>query len=723
MKRMLCVAMSLFCSLSLFGQKQITLEDIWSKGTFYYKGIYEIQSRNDGEHYCVLEKDGIAEYNYKNGERIGYRLKISDLSGSDKESLSNLSEYVFSKDENRLLLTTDAEYIYRRSYVANYFVYDLRDKKLSPLSNHGKQQLADFSPDGSKVAFVRDNNLFIKDLVTGEEKQITHDGQRNAIINGSTDWVYEEEFAIAKGFYWNATSDKIAYYKFDESKVKEAGMTIWGDLYPREYTFKYPKAGEDNSIVRIFVYDLKNNTHTPMDIGQETDIYIPRIQWTNSASDLCIHRLNRLQNHYELLLADANTGKSRLMYDETAKCYIEQPEEVAFLQDNEHFIMRSERSGYMHLQKVNMKNGSVKPITEGNFEVTDINYIDEKNKTIYYTSTESAPYNRDLYKIGFNGKKKQRLSGELGTYTAYFSANGEYYISSYSNAQRPPLYTINNKDGKVLKVLQDNRQTIERIRQYGEEHKEISSFVTERGDTLNYWIIKPSNMEKGRKYPILLFVYGGPGSQEVLNSCSRWSDYFWFRMLAQHGYVVVCVDNRGTGGRGEDFKKCTYLELGKLETEDQISAAKYFGSLDFIDASRIGIFGWSYGGYMSTLCITKGCDYFKTAIAVAPVTNWRYYDNIYTERFMRRPQENADGYDLNSPISHVEKLKGNYLLVHGSADDNVHLQNSMDLVSALVDADKPFDMFIYPNKNHSIYGGYTRLHLYRKMTDFLLKNL
>lgn len=723
MKRMLCLAVGALLSLALFAQKQITLEDIWQKGTFSYKGIYDIQSRKDGKHYCVLEKEGIAEYAYKTGEKTRYLLQFSEPPFSNNSSLSRVREYILSKDETRVLLTSNVEYIYRHSFVADYFVYDLKQKKLFALSDKGRQRLAEFSPDGSKVAFVRDNDLFIKDLDSGNEIQITNDGKRNAIINGATDWVYEEEFAIAKGFFWNSTSDKIAYYKFDESKVKEAQMTMWGTLYPQEYAFKYPKAGENNSVVSVFVYDMNTNKHIPMDIGQEKDIYIPRLQWTNSPSKLCIHRLNRLQNHYELLLTDANTGESRLMYEETNKYYIEQPEDVNFLEDNEHFIMRSERSGYMHLQKVNIQSGAVDPITVGNFEVTDINYVDEKEKVVYYTSTESAPYNRDLYKIDFKGKRKQRLSGDLGTYTAYFSANGEYYISSYSNALRPPLYTINSKAGKVLHVLQDNQDVIERIKQYGTEHKEISSFVTERGDSLNYWIIKPGSMETGKQYPLLMYVYGGPGSQEVLNSGSRWSDYFWFRMLAQQGYVVACVDNRGTGARGEEFKKCTYLELGKLETEDQIAAAKYFGTLDFVDASRIGIFGWSYGGYMSTLCITKGCDYFKTAIAVAPVTNWRYYDNIYTERFMRRPQENADGYDLNSPISHVDKLKGNYLLIHGSADDNVHLQNSMDLVSALVNANKPFDMFVYPNKNHSIYGGYTRLHLYRKMTDFLLKNL
>jgi dipeptidyl-peptidase-4 len=372
---------------------------------------------------------------------------------------------------------------------------------------------------------------------------------------------------------------------------------------------------------------------------------------------------------------------------------------------------------------VSLKDKSIKPITKGGYDVADICFVDEKAKKIYFTAAQSQAYNRELFSITFDGKKQTKLSKQEGTYTADFSATGKYYIGSYSDANTPSVYSVNNSKGEPLVTLEDNAKLKATLKEYGDEHKEFGKFKTENGDELNYWIITPATMENGKQYPVLFYVYGGPGSQEVLNSYSRPYDYIWFRMLAQQGYVVACVDGRGTGYRGEKFKKCTYMNLGDLETQDQIEAAKYFGSLPYIDKTRIGIFGWSYGGYMSSLCITKGAEYFKTAIAVAPVTTWRYYDNIYTERYMRTPQVNADGYDRNSPINHAERLKGNFLLIHGTGDDNVHFQNSMDFTNALIKANKQFEEFFYPNRNHGIYGGNTRLHLYRMMTDFLKRKL
>lgn len=715
MKRIITLLLALFVASTSFAQQSITLEDIWVKGTFRGKGIAGIRSMNDGKHYCILTQNAIEKYDYANASKVGEVVNFSEL-----DLNGYVVDYQFSADESKVLLILNPEMIYRHSYLANVFVYDIASKKLTSVAEQ-KIRLAELSPNSQKVAYVQDNNIFIFDIASMQTKQITTDGEFNYIINGTTDWVYEEEFAITKGFFWSNDSEKIAYYKFDESKVKQFSMTIYGDLYPMEYVYKYPKAGEDNSVVEIFVYDLKNDKTNHIDMGLNKDIYLPRLQWTPN-DEVFIHKLNRHQNQYELFIASTNDFKPKKIYEERNQYYIEQVEDVVFLNDKKHFILKSERNGYMNLYKIGIYDRQIDPITQEKYDIDQICYINPKTEEIFYTAAQSEAYNRELLVVD---KKKniKKLSGETGTYSADFSANGEYYISTFSNTDTPVQYTINNNKGKVLIVLEDNKEQKEVLAQYGAERKEFGKFKTSQGHELNYWVIKPANMEAGKKYPLLFYVYGGPGSQEVLNSQSRFSDYMWFRMLAQKGYVVACVDGRGTGMRGEEFKKCTYMELGKYETEDQIEAAKYFGSLDFIDKERIGIFGWSYGGYMSTLCITKGADYYKSAIAVAPVTTWRYYDNVYTERFMRTPQENPKGYDDNSPINHVEKLKGNYLLVHGTADDNVHFQNAVDLMTALIKANKQFEQFSYPNKNHSIYGGNTRYHLYTLMTDFILRKL
>lgn len=715
MKKILTLLLALLIGGVASSQQEITLEDIWAKGTFRGKGIDGIRSMKDGKHYCILTQNAIEKYDYANASKVGEVVNFSEL-----DLNGYVVDYQFSADESKVLLILNPEMIYRHSYLANVFVYDIASKKLTSVAEQ-KIRLAELSPNSQKVAYVQDNNIFIFDIASMQTKQITTDGEFNYIINGTTDWVYEEEFAITKGFFWSNDSEKIAYYKFDESKVKQFSMTIYGDLYPEEYVYKYPKAGEDNSVVEIYVYDLKNDKTNHIDMGMNKDIYLPRLQWTPN-DEVFIHKLNRHQNQYELFIASTTDFKPKKVYEERNQYYIEQVEDVVFLNDKKHFILKSERNGYMNLYKIGIYDRSIDPITQEKYDIDQICYINPKTEEIFYTAAQSEAYNRELLVVD---KKKniKKLSGETGTYSADFSANGEYYISTFSNTDTPVQYTINNNKGKVLIVLEDNKEQKEVLAQYGAERKEFGKFKTSQGHELNYWVIKPANMEAGKKYPLLFYVYGGPGSQEVLNSQSRFSDYMWFRMLAQKGYVVACVDGRGTGMRGEEFKKCTYMELGKYETEDQIEAAKYFGSLDFIDKERIGIFGWSYGGYMSTLCITKGADYYKSAIAVAPVTTWRYYDNVYTERFMRTPQENPKGYDDNSPINHVEKLKGNYLLVHGTADDNVHFQNAVDLMTALIKANKQFEQFSYPNKNHSIYGGNTRYHLYTLMTDFILRKL
>lgn len=723
MKKILTLTLCVLLGYTSFSQKQITLEDIWAKPTFRAKGINEIRSMNNGENYCVLTKESIEKYNYTSKDKIGDILEFSQLNFGNDNEKNIVADYNFSQDEKKILLSLNPEYIYRHSYLADYYIYNIETKELFPLSKNGKQRLAEFSPNAEMVAFVRDNNIFVVDLKTKVEKQITKDGKFNEIINGTTDWVYEEEFGITKGFFWNTSSSEIAYYRFDESRVKEFSFTIWGELYTQEYKYKYPKAGEDNSIVDVNVYDLNKDTHKMIDLGSDKDYYLPRMQWTNKENELVIHKLNRLQNHYEVYLVNTNNFEKKTIYTETNKCYIDEPSDFYFLKDNENFILKSEKSGYWNIYMVSLKDGKVKPITNNNYDIESISFIDEKEKKIYYTAAKSSPINRELLVIGLNGKGEKQLSKQEGTYSADFSKTGKYYISNYSDANTPSIYTVNNQKGEEIIVLEDNTQLRDRIKEYGDEKKEFSSFKTSEGIYINYWIIKPSNMEKGKKYPVLFFVYSGPSSQEVLNSQRRNIDTYWYKMLAQKGYITICVDPRGTGMRGEAFRKATYLQLGKYESDDIIEAAKYFGSLDYIDKNRIGIFGWSYGGYMSSICITKGADVFSSAIAVAPVTNWRYYDNIYTERFMRTPQENGTNYDINSPINFVDKLKGNYLLIHGTADDNVHFQNAIDMSTALINANKQFEQFSYPNKNHGIYGGNTRLHLYTLMTDFILRKL
>lgn len=723
MKKILTLTLCALLGYTSFSQKQITLEDIWAKPTFRAKGINEIRSMNNGENYCVLTKESIEKYNYTSKDKIGDILEFSQLNFGNDNEKNIVADYNFSQDEKKILLSLNPEYIYRHSYLADYYIYNIETKELFPLSKNGKQRLAEFSPNAEMVAFVRDNNIFVVDLKTKVEKQITKDGKFNEIINGTTDWVYEEEFGITKGFFWNTSSSEIAYYRFDESRVKEFSFTIWGELYTQEYKYKYPKAGEDNSIVDVNVYDLNKDTHKMIDLGSDKDYYLPRMQWTNKENELVIHKLNRLQNHYEVYLVNTNNFEKKTIYTETNKCYIDEPSDFYFLKDNENFILKSEKSGYWNIYMVSLKDGKVKPITNNNYDIESISFIDEKEKKIYYTAAKSSPINRELLVIGLNGKGEKQLSKQEGTYSADFSKTGKYYISNYSDANTPSIYTVNNQKGEEIIVLEDNTQLRDRIKEYGDEKKEFSSFKTSEGIYINYWIIKPSNMEKGKKYPVLFFVYSGPSSQEVLNSQRRNIDTYWYKMLAQKGYITICVDPRGTGMRGEAFRKATYLQLGKYESDDIIEAAKYFGSLDYIDKNRIGIFGWSYGGYMSSICITKGADVFSSAIAVAPVTNWRYYDNIYTERFMRTPQENGTNYDINSPINFVDKLKGNYLLIHGTADDNVHFQNAIDMSTALINANKQFEQFSYPNKNHGIYGGNTRLHLYTLMTDFILRKL
>ena len=709
-----------FLAQCVFAQeKMIQLEDIWASRTFSPEWVWGINSMNDGVHYSSLNYGEnnvyITQYSYETGDSISTIVDSKDLDGI------SFSDYSFSEDEKKVLLPTETESIYRYSTRSNYYVYD-RETKIAEELSEGKQRLAQFSPDASKVAFVKENNIFIKDIINNTELQVTFDGEINKIINGATDWVYEEEFAFDNGMQWNASGNKIAYYRFDEEKVPEFSMDLFTDLYPSQSQFKYPKAGETNSTIELFIYDLDSNKTTKANINTEEEFYIPRIKWTLDENVLSVQRMNRHQNQLDFILVDAKDGSSQTIFTENDAAYIDVTDNLTFLNDGKYFIWTSEKSGYNHIYLYNLKGKQVRQITKGNYDVTDFYGIDESNNTVYFASSERSPMHRDVYAIQLNGKNKKTLTNKIGTNSATFSTNYKYFINQYSNANTPYYFSLYDAKGNEVRILKDNSNLKNSLAEYALSQKEFFNFKTTEGIDLNGWMMKPHNFDETKQYPVFMYLYGGPGSQQVTDSWGG-SNFLWYQMLTQQGYIVACVDNRGTGARGSEFKKCTYQQLGKLETEDQIEANRYLANLTYVDGSRIGIFGWSYGGYMSSLCLLKGADEFKMAIAVAPVTNWRYYDSIYTERYMRTPQENASGYDDNSPINHVEKLKGKYLLVHGSADDNVHYQNTMEMTNALVNANKQFDLFIYPNKNHGIYGGYTRLHLFTKMTNFIKENL
>jgi dipeptidyl-peptidase-4 len=722
----------LFFVLPVGAQQNLTNALIWSGGEFSGEFVGGLNSMNDGLHYTATEQSDafgtrIVKYSYVTGTEVGVIATALDIFGDATKSFDG---YEFNSDEQYLLIQTESESIYRYSFLANYYLYHIPSKKTIPLTDFkkGKQMLAEVSPDGKHVAFVRDNNLFVVEIASMLETQVTRDGMKNKVINGATDWVYEEEFALVKGFEWSPAGNRIAYLRFDESNVREFSMDIFGELYPEQQRFKYPKAGEANSIVSLYIYDLGLGQSRKVDMGSNTDQYIPRIEWTKNNDQLCAMRMNRHQNKLEFLLTDLmakslNTVPTKVIYTEQSDTYIDVSDALTFLADGS-FIWLSERDGYNHLYQFDAAGAVKKQITKGAWDVIDFYGVDETALSAYYTSSSVSATEQHVYSVNF---KKQptapvRMSLQKGTNSAEFSKGFKYYILMHSDANTPTDFSLFDSKGKLIRVLKDNASLKERMLKYNMTKKEFFTFKNSVGVDLNCWMMKPSNFDPSKKYPVLVAIYGGPGSNTVTDAWGG-RGYIWHQLLCQQGYIVVSCDPRGTQYRGREFKHSTYMNLGKLETEDFIDFAKYLGSQSYVDAGRIGIQGWSFGGYMTSLCMTKGADYYKAGIAVAPVTNWKYYDSIYTERFMRTPQENSGGYENNSPINFVKALKGKFFLVHGSADDNVHYQNSMDMVTALVAANKQFDMFIYPNKNHGISGGNTRLHLYTRMTQFLTDNL
>jgi dipeptidyl-peptidase-4 len=697
--------------------KEITLDKIWN-GTFSAERMNALNSMN-GDFYSLLNRDRktgattVDKYSYATLEKVA-----TIVSSENLEDLNSFSSYSFNNDETKIILGTNFKKIFRRSFSGTFYAFDIASKNLTLIGKDIQEPI--FSPDNKKVAFAKENNIYIKDFSKNTTTQITKDGKINHIINGITDWVYEEEFGFVRAFEWSNDSKYLAFLRFDETDVPTFSMDIVGNqLYPNQQVFKYPKAGEKNADVTLHMYNVSSNTSQNITLGDYE--YIPRIKWSNNDAVLVATTLNRHQNDLKLHKVNALKSSSSLLLNETTKAYIDITDNLTFLADNS-FIWTSEKDGFNHIYHYDFNGEMINQITKGNWEVTNYYGFNEKKKTIYYQSVENGSINRGVYAINLKGKNKKLLSNSDGQNSAAFSKNLNYFINTFSSSEIPPIYSLYSAKGKMLKVIKDNTTLKEELSSYKMSPKEFST-ININGNDLNMWMIKPVDFDETKKYPMFMFQYSGPGSQQVGNKWNASNDY-WHNMLAQKGIIVVCVDGRGTGLKGADFKKITQKELGKYEVEDQIAAAKKLAERTYIDKNHIGIWGWSYGGFMSTNCLLKGSDIFSTAIAVAPVTSWRFYDSVYTERYMQTPQENASGYDDNSPINYADKLEGNYLLVHGTGDDNVHVQNSFRMINALIEANKQFDMFIVPDRTHGIYKGKNmRLNLYTKMTNFIEEHL
>ncbi|MFL2597016.1 MAG: S9 family peptidase [Flavobacteriaceae bacterium] len=717
---------SSFCYILLFfnlmGAQDLSLDlGELMEGKYDPNRLEAIRSMRNGEYYTVLEEDktlntnSLVSYAYSNA--LERKVLIDSNIFPEKNKLSG---YTFSNDEQKILLETLTDNIYRRSKQAIYWIYDIKTNLLEKLFDQKVQEPL-FSPDGSKVAYVYRRNLFIKNLELDIVKQITHDGDYQT-INGITDWVYEEEFGFVRAFDWSQDSNQIVYMRFDESNVPIFSMDVYGNqTYPFPYMFRYPKAGEENSKIELIIYNTSSQTKETIDFENETPYYIPRIQFIGGRHSLIIQTLNRHQNKLKLWRWNTKKKNLQLLLTEIDEAYVSINDDLKFIEDD-GFLWTSEKDGYKHIYHFDKDGKYINQVTQGDWEVTTIYNYNPKSKEIYFQSVEGSSIERGIYAIDISGRGKRKLQPTQGFNGATFSTNNSYYIHSYSDELTPPIYTLyETRKNRPIRQLMNNKSLIEKLESYNFSEKEFST-IQINGSELNMWMIKPADFDANKKYPLLLFQYSGPGSQQVSN---RWGDSrtLWHKDLANQGFIIACVDGTGTGFKGSKFKKSTYLNLVKYESLDQIAAAKTLGELPYVDHNRIGIWGWSFGGHMATHCLLTGNDIFSFAIAVAPVTNWRFYDTIYTERFMRTPQENPEGYDLNSPINYADQLKGDFLIIHGSGDDNVHVQNTMRMVEALIQADKQFEWMIYPDKNHGISGGNTRKHLYTKMTNFIFKNL
>ena len=723
MKRLFLIFTFSLSFVLLKSQENITIEELWKNYSFSQRNFGKIKVLKISDSFTRLESNKelqqIVKYSFTNGKK---ELVIFD---SQKFKLKNrISSYKFSHQENYLIIETDREGIYRYSYRSKCLLYDIQNDKIYDVFDEKIQNLS-FSPDEKFVSFTFENNIYINEIqniLKGEInsfKKITSDGKNNSIINGSSDWVYEEEFGLVQAYQWSPDGKKIAYLKFDEENVNTFSMDIFkGQLYPSSKTFKYPKAGEDNSVVNLYIHDLEENK-TKFIYTEKDYEYIPRFFWTFTSNKLVFYGLNRLQNNLDFIVLNYENLQTEILFSENDSCYIEIKNELEFFNEN-HFIWISEKDGYYHAYLKNLE-GFESQLTKGNWEIKEIYGFDSDLMKLYYSSNEEGTETQSLFSLDIEYDFKEKISTKLGFNDAIFSHSLKNYINYYSNANQPNQISLNKADGSEIMIFENNQILIDKLNKYKLNKKEFFKIQTDNTE-LDAWIIKPTNFDENKKYPVMMFVYGGPGSKEVLD---KWegNDFLWHQCLSQNGIIIVSVDNRGTGGKGASFRKVTYKNLGKYETIDIVDAAKFLSKFNYVDEKRIGIQGWSYGGYLSSLAITKGSSIFDLSVAIAPVTNWRFYDNIYTERYMSKPILNSDGYDQNSPINFVSYLRGKYLLVHGTADDNVHVQNTYEMVSALVNENKEFELFIYPDKNHGIYGGNTRFHLYNKITNFILENL
>ncbi|HZW38440.1 MAG TPA: S9 family peptidase [Ignavibacteriaceae bacterium] len=721
--RRILILVILFYSAALAQLSELSIKDLFSNRSFYGKSYPGVKWSNDGEKYYYLKMDpngrAIFEYDVKTGNE-NILVKESDLKTHDGDAGGfQISNYVFSPDQNYILFTGVLPARTTKTGGA-FYLYDIKNKKFSLLADSEKEQVnAVFSPDGKRLGFVRGNNIWSIDIQSGKETQLTFDGNEN-ILNGLFDWVYEEEFSIIVGLKWAPDSKSIAYWRLDQSEVPMVKIQKWDSLHLNYLEMHYPKPGDKNSRVKVGVVNIDNAKTTWMDIGTEEDIYIPRISYTNNSNTLAIERLNRLQNKMEILFADTKTGKSKVIYTEEDKAWIEVSDDYYFLKNKDQFIWTSEKDGYNHLYLMDYNGKVVNQITSGKFEVKSIVSVDEKNEDVYYYSNERSVPQQDLYVVKFNGKDKRRITEEAGYNSVDVSPNFKYYLQKYSNLSKLTVTSLNEVGGKKIRDLAVPDESFRE--KYNFVKPELLTFKTTDNVELYASIMKPTKLEEGKKYPVLIYNYSGPGSQSVVDRTGG-PDQIWYQYLVQKGYIIFVLDNRGTGGRGAEFKKMVYKDLGNWEVNDMVEGAKYLASLPYIDKNRIGIWGWSYGGYMSALTICKAPEYFKTAIAVAPVIRWNYYDDIYTERYMSLPELNSKGYESSSPITYINQLKGNLLMIHGTADDNVHFQNTVKFVESAVENNVPIDVMFYPEKEHSIYGGLTRIHLYTKMTKYLLDNL
>ncbi|WP_418795013.1 S9 family peptidase [Phocaeicola coprophilus] len=733
MKRFFTLLLLAIFVTGIQAQQKVTLRDI-AQGTYRAQGISGLKPMLDGEHYTQISSDHkrIVKYSFKTGEEVGTLFDVTTARDCD---LKSFDDYILSPDEKLILIQTETKPIYRHSFTAVYYIYNVKNNKMEPLSNNGPQQVPLFSPDGNQIAFVRNNNIYLVKLLFGNsESQVTKDGEYNHVLNGIPDWVYEEEFSFNRAFDFSADSKMIAYVRFDESTVPMFSFPWYKGLapektsyatYPGAYEYKYPKAGEVNSKVSVHTYDIKSHVTRKMDLQIDSDGYIPRIKFTSDPEKLAIMTLNRHQNRLDLYMANPRSGLCKVAIRDEAEQYIKESAYSNIKFYPEHIVMMSEKDGYNHLYLYTIAGNLVKQITKGQFEVTSFLGWDQKANVFYYASNEGSPLRTAIYKIDGKGKKT-KLSTRTGSNSAIFSTNQKYYINTFSNISTPTLITLNDNRGKELTTLLDNSKLKAQTAQLNMPQKEFFTFRTSSGVELNGWMMKPANFNANKKYPVILHQYSGPGSQQVID---RWGigsfgDGGLFEAyMCDKGYIMVCVDGRGTGGRGAAFEKCTYLQLGVKEAEDQVETARYLGTLPYIDGKRIGIWGWSFGGYNTLMSMSDGSGAFKAGVAIAAPSDWRFYDTVYTERFMRTPKENAEGYDAGSAIKRAPQLKGSLLLIHGTADDNVHYQNCAEYSEALVQAGIQFDMQVYTNRNHGIFGGKTREHLMNRVANFFIQNL